>query len=364
MKKEDIASGRHNEPVLIAAEPLKAFCSQILQKIGLPESDADLTADNLVFADLRGTDTHGVSRLGVYVQLIEGKVVNTRPHPTIIKDNGATLLIDGDNALGQISGGFAMKSAIERAKKFGLSWVGVRNGGHLGALAYYAMMALPHDMIGICTTNTPPLLAPWGGKAPGIGNNPFAIAVPTGTDIPLVLDMALSVVARGNLFLAAKEGKKIPQGWAIDKNGAPTQDPNEALKGSVLPIGAYKGAGIAIMIDVLCGVLMGAAFGQDTGSIVPPDLSKPLGLGHVMAAIAINSFISMDDFKIRIGRYIEQIKQNPLAEGFDEVVVPNEKEFQTEMNRRKKGIPLSPTSVDELFRLAERYRVPCPFLNR
>ena len=361
MKEENISSAQINAPVLISAGPLKEFCKRILQKVGLPEPDAELTADNLLFANLRGTDTHGVSRLGVYIQLIEGKVVNTRPDLKIIKDNGATLLVDADNALGQVSGGFAMKSAIERAKKSGISWVGVRNSGHLGALAYWAMMALPHDMIGICTTNTPPLLAPWGGKEPGVGNNPFAIAVPTGSEKPLVLDMALSVVARGNLFLAAKEGKKIPEGWAIDKNGMPTQDPNKALDGSVLPVGAYKGAGIAVMIDVLCGVLTGAAFGRDTGSIVPPDLSRPLGLGHAMVAISINGFIPFDDFTSRIGLYIEQLKQSPLADGFDEISVPNEKEFHTEINRKKKGIPLTRATVDELCRLAEKYQVPSPF---
>jgi len=361
MKEEDISSAQTNAPVLISAIPLKEFCKRILQKVGLPEPDADLTTDNLVFANLRGTDTHGISRLSIYIQLIEGKVVNTRPDLKIIKDNGATLLVDGDNALGQVSGGFAMKSAIERAKTSGISWVGVRNSGHLGALAYWAMMALPHDMIGICTTSTPSLLAPWGGKEPGVGNNPFAIAVPTGNEMPLVLDMALSVVARGNLFMAAKEGKKIPEGWAIDKNGRPTQDPNEALKGSVLPIGAYKGAGIAMMIDVLCAVLTGSAVGPDIGSVIPPDLSKPLGFGHVMMALPVDGFIPIDVFTSRLNQYIDQLKQSPLAEGFDEIVIPNEKEFHTEKNRKEKGIPLSRTTVDELSRLAEKYRVPVPF---
>jgi len=361
MKEEDISSAQTNAPVLISAEPLKEFCTQILQKVGLPEPDADLTADNLLFANLRGTDTHGVSRLSIYIQLIEGKVVNTTPDLTIIKDNGASLLVDADNALGQVCGGFAMKLAIERAKKSGISWVGVRNSGHLGALAYWAMMALPHGMIGICTTSTPSLLAPWGGKEPGVGNNPFAIAIPTGKEMPLVLDMALSIVARGNLFLAAKEGKKIPEGWAIDKNGRPTQDPNAALEGSVLPIGTYKGAGIAMMIDVLCGVLTGSAYGRDIGSVIPPDLSKPLGFGHVMMAIPVNGFIPMDEFTSRLNQYVDQLKQSPPADGFDEIVIPNEKEFYTEINRKKQGIPLTRTNVDELCRLAEKYRVPSPF---
>ena len=361
MKEEKIHFGKTNDRVLIPADPLKEFCSRILQKVGLPEPDADLTADNLVFANLRGTDTHGISRLGIYIQLIEGGVVKARPSLKILRDNGSTLLIDGDDALGQVSGGLAMKLAIERAEKSGISCVGVRNGGHLGALAYWAMKALPHDMIGICTTNTPSVLAPWGGKESGLGNNPFAIAAPTGNEMPLVLDMALSIVARGNLFLASREGKKIPEDWAIDKNGKPTQDPNKALEGSVLPIGAYKGSGIAIMIDVLCGVLMGSAFGRDTGSVIPPDLSKHLGLGHVMMAIPIKGFIPLDDFKLRVNRLIDQIKQSPLADGFDEILIPNEKEFHNELNRKKEGIPLTRATVDELCRLAEKYQVPSPF---
>ena len=361
MKEEKKISGQTDDRVLIPADPLKDFCSRILQKVGLPEPDADLTVDNLVFANLRGTDSHGISRLGIYIQLIEGGVVKTRPSLKILRDNGSTLLIDGDDALGQVSGELAMKLAIERAEKGGISCVGVRNGGHLGALAYWAMKALPYDLIGICTTNTSPVLAPWGGKEPGLGNNPFAIAAPTGNENPLVLDMAHSIVARGNLFLAQREGKKIPEEWAIDKNGKPTQDPNKALEGAVSPIGTYKGSGIAIMIDVLCGVLMGSAFGRDTGSVIPPDLSKHLGLGHVMMAIPIKDFIPVDDFKSRINRLIEQVKQNPLADGFDEVLVPNEKEFRTEFIRKKEGIPLTRATMDELCRLAEKCRIPFPF---
>lgn len=328
----------------------------------MPALDADLTADNLVFANLRGTDTHGVSRLGIYLQLIEGKVVKARPEMKIIKDNGANLLVDGDDALGQVAGGYAMQLAIKRAIKKGISWVGVRNGGHLGALAYWAMMALPHNMIGICTTNTPSVLAPWGGKEPVLGNNPFAIAVPTGREMPLVLDMALSVVARGNLFLAERKGENIPEGWAIDKDGRPTEDPKKALEGSVLPIGAYKGSGIAMMIEVLTGVLMGAAFGRDTGSVIPPDLTKRLGLGHLMIAIPVDGFILLDDFFKRVNNLIDQVKQSPIAEGFDEILIPNEKEFQTQKKREKDGIPISPATVEELDSLANKFEMPSIFL--
>ncbi len=345
----------------IDADALRQFCSQVLQKLGVSAADAHLTADNLVFANLRGTDTHGVSRLGIYAQLIEGGVVKAVPELKILKDQGATILVDGDDALGQVSGHFAMKHAIDKGKKNGVSFVGIRNGGHLGALAYYSMMALPHNMIGICTTNTPSVLAPWGGKEPVLGNNPIAIAAPTGKKMPLVLDMALSVVARGNLFLAQRAGKKIPEGWAIDKNGVPTRDPEMALEGSVLPIGAYKGSGISIMTDVLCGVLMGSAFGRDTGSVIPPDLSKHLGLGHLMMAVAIENFMPVDDFLSRITRLMEQVQSSPLADGFDEILVPNQKEYRIQKKRTKEGIPISPTTLAELHRLGDRLNVPSLF---
>lgn len=343
---------------LISANPLKEFSSQILQKVNLPQSDAGLVADSLVFANSRGIDTHGVSRLGLYVQRIEKRVMKARPDLKIIKDKGATLLVDGDDGMGQVIAEYAMKLAIERAAETGIALVGVRNSGHLGCLAYWSMMALPYKLIGICATNTSAILAPWGGKKPVLGNNPFSIAAPTRKGFPLVLDMALSIEARGNIILASKKGEKIPDGWAIDKNGHPTQDPQRALEGSVLPIGGHKGSALSLMIDVITGVLMGSAFGKDCALTVPPDLSKPFGFAHLMIAIRIDNFIPMEEFLKRLDILIEQIKQSPLAKGFKEILLPGEKEFLVEKKRKEEGIPLSESTVNELNFLAGKFNLP------
>lgn len=355
-----------NEPnaqtINVMADVLEDYATKILTKaVDMPEADARITASNLVFGNLRGVDTHGIARLGVYLAHLEkGKAV-AKPNLSIIKDNGASVLADADHALGQVAANYGMKIAIERAKKYGLSWVGVRNGGHIGALAYWSMMALEHNMIGICTTSTTPVMAAWGSKETTAGNTPISIAAPSGSNMPLVLDMALSVAARGNLFIASRQKTKVPDGWAIDKDGVPTNDPDAALLGSVLPIGTYKGSGLAMMIEVLTGVLMGSNFGTDKGQLVPPNLEKPLGLTHLFIALPIENFIPIDMFKTRMDELIRQVKESALSKDIEEVLVPNDKEYRNEQTRRVKGIPLNQVTADELRSFSGKYNIPCPF---
>lgn len=346
----------------VMADVLEDYATDILvQAVDMPERHARITAANLVFGNLRGVDTHGIARLGVYLAHLEkGKAV-AKPNLSIIKDNGSTILADADHALGQVAADYGMKLAIERAKSTGLSWVGVRNGGHIGALAYWSMMALEHNMIGICTTSTTPVMAAWGSREKTAGNTPISIAAPTGTDMPLVLDMALSVAARGNLFIASRQKTQIPDGWAIDQEGVPTNDPDAALLGSVLPIGTYKGSGLAMMIEVLTGVLMGTNFGIDKGQLVPPNLEKPLGLTHLFIALPIENFIPMDLFKARIDELIRQVKESALSKNVAEVLVPNDKEYKNEQIRRIQGVPLNRVTADELRGFSHKYNIPCPF---
>ena len=276
----------------VMPDVLEDYAVKILvAAVDMPEEHARVTADNLVFGNLRGVDTHGIARLGVYLKHLEEGQAVARPNLKVLKDNGCTILLDADHALGQVAANYGMTTAIERAKERGISWVGVRNGGHIGPLAYWSMMALKHDMIGICTTSTTPVMAAWGSRETTVGNTPISIAAPSTGDMPLVLDMALSVAARGNLFVASRQKTKIPDGWAIDKEGVPTNDPDAALLGSVLPIGTYKGSGLALMIEVLTGALMGSNFGTDKGQLVPPNLEKPLGLTHLFIALPIEDFI-------------------------------------------------------------------------
>ena len=351
-----------NNQQTILDSVLKAFVSEIFQKAGMPQTDAEITSDCLVFADLRGTETHGVSRVNTLVKKMAAGVIKAKPSPRVLKDQGATLLVDGDDAMGQVTAGYAMKLAIQRAADTGVSMVGAINGGHIGALAYWSMMALPHKMIGFSTSNGTPIMAPWGSKEAMISNMPLSISAPAGKRFPLVLDMALSVAARGNIILAEKKGDPIPLSWAIDQEGEPTQDPKKALKGSVLPVGGYKGSALAIMIEVLTAVLLGGKFGKDCGFMAPESLilAKTMGFSHLMMAINIETFTPIDQFRERMDVLIDLLKNAPLAKGVDTIFLPGEKEFLMEQKRKKEGIPLDEVTTRELNLLAKRFGLQSP----
>lgn len=356
----NIANLNVNSPqTFIKAESLSDFCKQILIKAsGMADADAKVIADNLTFANLRGIDTHGVTRLGVYLKFIEGRMANIDYTLKIVKDGGSTAIVDADNAMGQIGAKFGMELAISRCQDHGVSWITVANSGHIGALAYWAMMALKKGMIGICFTTTSTIMAAHGSREKTLGNTPLAIAAPSAAGMPLVLDMALSVAARGHLVVARKENRTIPLDWAIDTEGVPTSDPAKGLEGSVLPIGGYKGSGLALMIEVLAGVLSNSPFGCQKGSLVPPDSTRPLGLSHVFACIKIDNFIPVQVFEKRLESLIKQVRESRLSKNVDEVLVPNDKEFRTEQLRKKQGIPLTARMVEELKGLGEKYQVP------
>lgn len=344
---------------IVTASELKNFSVELLIKAsGMSVEDATVVAENLVFANLRGTDTHGVSRLGVYVKFLEDKAANVNHQMQVVRDCGPTMLLDADNALGQIGAHKGMQLAIERAKTNGFSWVGVANSGHIGALAYWSMMALEHGLIGICFTSTSTIMAAHGSREKTLGNTPLAIAVPTHGPMPLVLDMAMSVAARGHLSMAKLENRSIPLDWAMDAEGVPTTDPAEGLKGSVLPIGGYKGSGLAMMIEVLTGLLTRSPFGAQKGSLVPPDTTKPIGLSHTFMAVKIDNFIPLSLFEQRVDSLMDEVKNSACSKGVDEIFVPNEKEYRCQQVRQVEGIPLSAELVADLEQLALKYEVP------
>ncbi len=255
---EEAAGGAR---VMASPKGLKEFCTQLLQKLGVPHQEAEVTADTLVSANLRGVDTHGVMRMTYYTAKLRSGVIKPKVDLTPIRETIATALLDGHDGIGQVISHRAMQIAIRKAKEAGIAYVSVRNSNHLGACAYYSMMALPHDMIGFVFTNASPRLAPTGGTERLFGNNPWSIAVPAGRQLPVVLDMANSVVAAGKIRVLQKEGKPIPEGWALDVDGVPTTDPEKALKGILLAIGGYKGYGITLIVDLLTGVLADSAYG-------------------------------------------------------------------------------------------------------
>jgi len=243
-----------------------------------------------------------------------------------------------------------MEKAIERAGKTGIGAVVARNSSHFGAAAYYAAMALQHDMIGFATTSAGNRIAPIGGRTPVVGNNPLAWAIPSDQEQPILLDMAQSVVAAGKLGMAARKGERIPFGWALDPDGRPTDDPKAGSAGLLVPIGGPKGFGLAVVMDVLCGALSGAAFGRQLARTHRPD--APSQIGHFFMAIDVGQFVPADQFKARVDQMIRDIKASEPAEGTRELFLPGEMEWNAKRARLERGIPMLTSIVDDLERLA------------
>ena len=345
---------------LVQADNLRRFCSQILASVRVPQKDAELTAHTLVEADLRGVHSHGTESLLGYVKCLREGGLNPKPQIKPVVQLPAVSLLDGDGGLGQVVSVRAMREAMDKAKENGVGVVGVRNSCHFGAAAYYSMMALEEDMIGFATTNGGAVMAPWGGKVAMLGNNPISYAISAGQELPIVLDMALSVVAGGKIRLAALEGKKIPLGWALDQQGQPTDSPVEAMANLLLtPLGGYKGYGLAVVMDVLAGVLTGAAFGQHVNSWLTQPTEKQ-GVGHLFVALNIETFMPVAEFKDRVDRMIREIKSTPLAEGVKKIYLPGEIEFEKKAERLKTGIPLPIELLDRLRELGKELHLKFP----
>jgi LDH2 family malate/lactate/ureidoglycolate dehydrogenase len=344
----------------IPAIPVREFCTTLFEKLGVSRNDAWIVADSLVEADLRGVESHGVTRVGIYVERLEANLVNPRPQIAVVRETPTVALLDGDNGFGAVIGVKAMDEAIRRTKEYGTAWVGVRNSNHFGAAAHYAMRAINHQCIGLAMTNAPATTALWGGKTPFLGTNPFAIALPAGTERPIVLDMATSITARGKIILAAKKGESIPVGLAIDPEGRPTTDPHAALEGAILPFGGHKGYGISFLVDVLSGVMTGATFAPHVG----PLYDNPEGtqnLGHGFSAILIDALMPFQEFSDRMDQLIREVRNAPRAVGVERIFLPGEIEFETEAQNKKEGIPLSEPTVKELKGLGKRLGVSWPF---
>jgi LDH2 family malate/lactate/ureidoglycolate dehydrogenase len=344
------------QKVLARHDQLETFCLQVLQKLGVPREEAEITAKTLVTANLRGVDTHGVLRLPLYAARLKGGGLNPSLKLTTEKETIATALLNGHDGIGQVISYRAMQIAIRKAKAAGVSYVAVRNSNHFGAGAYYPMMALEHDMIGLTFSNASPRLAPTGGVQRLFGNNPWSIAVPAGRRLPVVLDMANSVVAAGKIRILQKEGKPIPEGWALDQYGEPTTDAGDALKGILLAIGGYKGYGITLMVDLLTGVLADSNYGPRVKGI--DQGIDPSRTAHSFMAIDLAAFTDAAAFKARMDAYIDEIKSSAKARGSEVIYVPGELEYLREKERIEQGIPLQAKVAEELRALGKDVGVP------
>ena len=338
---------------------LLTFVSTSFEKLGVPEGDSQIAADALVSADLRGVDTHGVIRFNPqawYVKWLTEGSMTARPNIRIICESSSTALIDGDRGMGMVIGHRAMETAIRKAKESGIGMVGVRNSRHYGMSAYYAMMALPHDMIGIAMTNASRQVVPTFGRESRFGTNPMCFAVPADKELPFVLDMATTTAAAGKLELAARQEKSIPPGWALNEQAEATNDPRVAQHARrLLPLGgsreggSHKGYGLAIFVEILCGVLTG------TMTALSADQDPR---GHFFGAIRVDTFRPVDEFKRDMDRLIRELKSTPPIKGQERVYVAGEIEFETADERTERGIPLLPSVLKGLRDVSQQLGVP------
>jgi LDH2 family malate/lactate/ureidoglycolate dehydrogenase len=330
-------------------QTLREFTLTAFQRVGVPEEDAHLVADNLIESNLRGVDTHGITRLlPIYIKRLQQGVVNPRPNVRIVKDSPSVLLVDGDNGLGAVVGTRTMREVIKRAREQGAAWAGVRESNHFGACAHFAMQAARQDMVGLAMTNGPAAMAPWGGRKPYVSTNPICFAVPSEEDDPVVVDMATSVAARGHILLADMRGQPaIPEGWALDENGRPTTDTKAAISGTVMPMGGHKGYALSFMIDVLSGVMTGAAFGPHLGSLYA-EFNRPQDIGHLLGAIDVGRLVPIAEFKRRLAEMCREVRSAELAEWANRIYVPGEIESEKRRARETDGVPV-PEGVRQEF---------------
>ncbi len=327
------------------------FVYQLFAKTGMVEKDAETCAECLVQTNLWGIDSHGVLRVPIYIKRLLSGAMNKAPEMSCLNDIGALQVWNGDDGCGYIVGREAMEQAIAKADEHGIGAVGVTRSNHFGAAALYTKMAVNRGMIGIAMTNVVPNVVAPGGSKPIVGNNPFAVSVPTFGEFPFTLDISLSNVAGGKLLLAIKNGEKIPLDWATDKDGRPTDDAQEGFNGFLLPVGGHKGYGLALVIDLLCGVLTGGAFLHGLkGMYKYPD--DPSLTGHFFIAINPLALMEKELFQERMDDFYQQIKASPMWDSSREMLMPGEIEYRTEQKRKQEGIILSEELINDLNSLA------------
>jgi LDH2 family malate/lactate/ureidoglycolate dehydrogenase len=318
---------------------------------GLPPDDARLVADTLVQADLWGHQSHGVLRLPWYLARLKAGVCTVVAAPSFVVDAGAVAVIDGGDAMGQVLTAHAMRDAIRRAKAHGIAAVALRNSNHFGTALYFTLMAARAGCVAFLSTNASPAMAPWGGRQKTVGTNPWSWAAPAGKYAPMVLDIANTGVARGKIYLARQKGQPIPEGWAINAEGAPTTDAAAAIDGIILPMAGHKGYAIAAMMDMLSGVLTGSAFG--TGVAGPYQTERKSGAGQMMIVLNIEAFQPLPDFEARMERMIGELKAVPLAVGHEEIFYPGEIEARNEVRNRRDGLVLPTDTIRDLEKVAD-----------
>lgn len=349
-------------------EIVEKFMVDVLVRAGIPESDSEIVCDVLVHADKYGFDSHGVNRLKpIYLDRIKDGILNPKTEFEVVKDRLATAVVDGHNGMGHVIGNKSMKLAIEKAKKYGMGMVVVRNSTHYGFAGYYALMAVKENMIGITGTNARPSIAPTFGIENMLGTNPLTFGMPSDEPFPFLLDCATSITQRGKVELYAREGKNLPKGWVIDENGESKTNSEEVLKdliagkAALTPLGGvgeetagYKGYGYATVVEILSAALQQGAFmkmllGVKDGKKVP------YPIGHFFIAIDIEAFTEVSDFKKTTGDILRELRASRKMPGQDRIYTAGEKEYNTWMERKDKGVPFNDQLLEEFKGICKTY---------
>ena len=338
---------------------LRDFGTRVLVVLGVPEQDAALVADSLVQADLWGHQSHGLLRLPWYAARLRSGVMRAVTDPAVLSDTGPLVLLDGRDGIGQVLTERARRMAVGRSRTHGVGVVGVRNSNHFGTAMYFTRRAAEDGCVAVLTTNASPAMAPWGGREKRLGTNPWSIAAPAPGGRVVAVDIANTAVARGKVYLAKNRGEAIPETWALSADGAPTTDPAEGVLGVILPMAGHKGYAITFLMDVLSGALTGSAVG--TGVHGPYEAGERSGCGHLFLALDPDAFGDRSGYEARVQTLMDEVKDVPLAQGFDEVFYPGEVEDRAEAaNRAAGGVLLAERSLTDLRALGAELGVPFP----
>jgi len=336
----------------VSHDKLKNLIRTILRELGIPEEDAEIASNVLIAADLRGVDSHGVARLKVYAKALRLGLINKNPQMKVLKDSTSAVLVDADNGLGIVTAPRIMQMCIERARETGTCTIGTKNTNHFGIAGYYTMMAAEQGMLSVCSANTLPLTAPFGGRERMLGSDPISIGAPAGKYDDFILDMATATVALGKIEIAIRNKQRIPEDWIISPEGRKTDDPNDFFRGgALLPMAGPKGYGLAVMVEVFSALLVGAGVGKDVGYALLNEQRE--NIGHFMTAIDVSKFRPLEEFKADVDKYYEMIKHSERAEGVKEIFLPGEIEARTTRQRLETGIPVNAVVAGDVLELAK-----------
>lgn len=335
---------------------LRQITARLAEHVGVSAEDAEIFARALVDADVHGTSTHGVSRLNIYLERISKGLINPTAKLSVDRAHGGVLALDACNGLGQVQATKALQLLMPLAKTHGVAAATIRNSQHFGAVSYYCNYAAQHGMILLAMTNCEPAMSPTGGYEPFFGTNPIAASFPRKDGPPVKVDLATSIVARGNIIAADKRKEPIPEGWALSRTGEPTTDAAEALLGTVQTMAGHKGYALALMVEVFSSVLSGAAIGSDIGSMYK-NLDRKQDVGHFFCLFDIEAFMDESTFNDRMSWMVDRLKSNKLRPGTDEILIPGERSARAAVKNEHNGVVLGPETVVELERWCKNFGI-------